>query len=72
MTDPATDLGFLSLFPADDSDEELEYDRPRELSTKELRIQRAIDEGKRTYGRGQAETSARVAFPSLYSSASAI
>lgn len=57
---PSTDLGFLSLFPGGGSDSDEETEAPRELSSKELRIQRAIDEGKRTYGRGQAETPAGV------------
>jgi hypothetical protein len=62
MSSPSTDLGFLSLFPGggSDSEGEFESEAPRQLSTKELRIQRAIDEGKRTYGRGQAETPAGV------------
>lgn len=52
-----TELAFLSLFPSSDSDEsEEEANAPPKLSSKEERIQRAIDQGKASYGWEQAET----------------
>ncbi|CDZ97558.1 hypothetical protein [Phaffia rhodozyma] len=51
------DLAFLSLCPIDsDSDEEGGGLFTQVVSSREERIQRAIEEGKRTYGRAQAET----------------
>lgn len=51
-----TELAFLSLFPQSDSESEEEAEAPRKLSSKEERIQRAIDQGKASYGWAQAET----------------
>lgn len=55
-----TELAFLSLFPPSDSDDgsenEFESEAPKKLSSREERIQRAIEEGKKAYGWDQAET----------------
>ena len=52
-----TELAFLSLFPGcSDSESEEESSAPPKLSSKEERIQRAIDQGKASYNWDQAET----------------
>ncbi|KAL7409657.1 hypothetical protein BDY24DRAFT_402561 [Mrakia frigida] len=51
-----TELAFLSLFPQSDSESEEESSAPPKLSSKEERIQRAIDQGKASYNWDQAET----------------
>lgn len=55
-----TELAFLSLFSSSDSedDDDLEalFPAPTQLSSREERIQRAIDSGKKAYGADQAFT----------------
>ena len=51
-----TELAFLSLFPPSDSESDEEEFAPPKMSSKEERIQRAIDQGKASYGWAQAET----------------